>query len=281
MRILRVILAFLIGIQSVNSYAWNALGHRVVANIAYDYLELSVRKKVDKMVLDLSKEYPDITYFNQIAPWPDTLRGQKIELYTRWHYINTPFSKDGTPLKDIVDTDNIVWAIESLKVILKNPKANAFERARSLAFLVHLVGDIHQPLHTVGYISAKYPEGDQGGNLYIIKYPAVKPQSMTLHRLWDQGIDSLTGDTSSENIKIITQAIVSMYPADYFGSKINNLEPVSWAEEGLEVASTFVYSTPENSVPNTMYLDRGRTMVEQKIALSGYRLANMLNQLLR
>ena len=114
-----------------------------------------------------------------MGPWPDTLRGQKIELYTRWHYTNLAFSADGTPLKNTVDTDNAVWAINHLLPIIGNTKANRFERARSLAFLVHIVGDLHQPLHSITRISAAHPEGDHGGNLYFIKYPAVKPQKIT------------------------------------------------------------------------------------------------------
>lgn len=263
---------------SLKSYAWNALGHLVVANIAYEQLKPEVQKKVDKMAHDLGMEYSDITDFDHLSPWPDTLRSQRVEVHTHWHYIDLPFSDDGTPLKDITDTDNAVWAIDKLIPVVSNAKANPYERARSLAFLIHIVADIHQPLHTVSRISAAHPEGDKGGNQFLIKAPSIKNQ-MTLHRFWDQGIDIFTINATSENVASIADFIVSHYPREYFGSKVNDLNPNDWAEEGLNLSS-FVYSTPENQVPSAAYMEAGKQSVEKQIALSSYRLANLLNKIL-
>lgn len=280
----KYIFVVLISVQTFNSYAWNALGHMVVANIAYERLQPSVRIKIDKMVVDLAKEYPEINEFNQIAPWPDSIRSQKIETFTHWHYINLAFSEDGTPLKNISDADNVVWAVKQIEPIISNSKANPYERARFLAFLVHIVGDIHQPLHTVGRISATNPEGDHGGNLYFVKYPLKNPlknpQSMTLHKLWDQGIDLFSNDTSSSNIASLSNLITSLYPEKYFGSKVDDLTPENWADEGLAISQAFVYSTPEEQVPNENYSAKGKEVIEERIALSAYRLANLLNDLL-
>ena len=167
------------------AYAWNPLGHMVVANIAYQNLEPQVQKKVDRLVTHFSVEYPNMASFLQMAYWPDTLHAQKIETFTHWHYIDVAFSNDGSELKNLVDTDNIVWAINNIKPVIKYKYTNAFERARFLAFLIHIVGDIHQPLHTVSYISAAYPNGDQGGNLYFIRY---QNERIKLHRFWDSGL---------------------------------------------------------------------------------------------
>lgn len=265
---------------SFNVFSWNALGHMVIANIAYERLKPDVRKKVDKMTHDLGTEYAEVSQFNQLAPWPDTIRAQKIEMYTRWHYIDLPFSDDGTPLKNIVDTDNVVWAINKLSPVVGNAKANPYERARSLAFLLHLVGDIHQPLHTVGRISAALPDGDQGGNLYFVRFPNAANQKMTLHKLWDQGIDIFTINNTPEAVDLLSNSITAHFPVEYFGAKVNDLMPENWSQEGLSLSSSFVYSTPENQVPSPTYVQKGKDIVEQQIALSGYRLANLLNKLL-
>lgn len=276
----KFLLYFIILIWPLSGLAWNALAHMVIADIAYERLTPEVRKKVDTMVVDLSHEYPDMKHFNQMAPWPDAIRSQKIELYNHWHYIDLPLSQDGTPLKDVTDTDNIVWAISKLLPIIGNNKANSYERARSLAFLVHLVGDLHQPLHAVTRMSAAHPNGDQGGNLYFIKYPPAKPQKITLHKLWDQGTDVFTLSTSESNVALLSDLIVTLFPTEYFGEKVDDLIIEHWADEGLNMASSFVYSTPEGMVPDTHYLQTAKQMAEQRAALAGYRLANMLNQTL-
>ncbi len=265
---------------SFNSYSWNALGHMVVANIAYEHLRPDVRLKVDKIVSDLSKEYPYITQFNQIGPWPDSLRAQRIEIFTHWHYIDLPLSADGTPIKTLQDTDNVVWAINHIKPIVKNNKANPYERARFLAFLVHLVGDIHQPLHTVGRISSNHPDGDKGGNLYIIRFPRGSVNSMPLHKLWDSGFGVFSDDTSKASVDLLTNKISAEYPEQYFALKSSDFISENWAKEGMDLALSFVYTTPENETPSDNYIERGQQISEQRIALAGYRLANLLNQLL-
>ncbi|HEX2548865.1 MAG TPA: S1/P1 nuclease, partial [Gammaproteobacteria bacterium] len=239
------------------------------------------RERADKIVRDFSKEYASYYTFNQLSIWPDSLHSQKVETFTHWHYIDMPFSTDGTPLKNISDTDNVIWAIQLIKPIVQNYKANYYERARFLAFLEHIVGDIHQPLHTTARISAMYPDGDQGGNLFSLKYPAQKPQTISLHRLWDQGFDLFTGDTSSENIARLSTMITASYPKSYFGEKVFEMDPVVWGNEGFAISTGFVYSTSEKSAPTSTYISAGTEIVKQQIALAGYRLANVLNELLK
>jgi hypothetical protein len=280
---IKSILILLLGMLSVftiNSYSWNALGHMVVAEIAYEQLNPEVKKKVDKMVTDLGKEYPYITSFYQLGPWPDLLKIQKIDIYSHWHYTDLAFSKDGTALKNLENTDNVIWAINQMEPIVANNKANIYERAKFLAFLVHVIADIHQPLHTTSLISAKLPDGDKGGNLYYIKFPASHPKTIHLHKLWDQGIDVFVGETTFDKVTSLSHQITALYPKEFFGAKVMDLKPEHWADEGLQTSITMVYSTPENQVPSDDYLNSGRLIVQQQAALAGYRLAAVLNQLL-
>lgn len=277
MRILFIILS-LMTYLFIPCYAWNTVGHMLIAEIAYEKLNPSVKEKVNNLVATLGKEYPYITRFEQMAPWPDTLRYQKIETYSHWHYIDNAFSNDGTPLKNLTDTDNVVWAINLIEPVLANAKANPFERARFLAFLVHFVGDIHQPLHTVSRISKAHPDGDQGGNLFFIQSPNNSRQT-NLHSLWDSGLGVF--ELSSPNdLSALVQTITAMYPEKYFGNQINDLDPEDWSKEGSELAMNVVYKTVENRVPNVSYIESGKQLAEQRIALAGYRLARVLNRLL-
>jgi len=259
-------------------YAWNALGHEIVAAIAYQNLKPNVKKKVNEMATVLSQEYPSITSFVQMAPWPDSLRSQKIEIYTHWHYIDHYFSTDGTPITTAPDTDNVVFALNQMEPILSNTHANPYDQARILAFFVHCVGDIHQPLHTTSRVSATYPKGDLGGNLYYVYYP-TQNTTTSLHTLWDNGFNFLSGEVTDENASSIAHTITALYPESYFGNKANDLYPEDWANEGTNLAIKITYQTPEYEVPSTDYQGLGTQTVEQQLALAGYRLAHLLNTL--
>jgi hypothetical protein len=273
-------LALFVTLFPLQTFAWNAVGHMVVANIAYERLKPEVRAKVDKMTMDLAKEYPNITQFQQLAPWPDSLRSQRIETYTHWHYIDKAFSTDNTPLKDLNDSDNVVWALKQIIPVVGNNAVNPYERARFLAFLVHMTGDIHQPLHTTSRISAQHPNGDQGGNQFTVLAKGNHLRGNNLHSLWDGGVGVVDVDSTKENIEAVTRSITKHYPESYFGDKIHDLKPEDWANEGFEVATKVVYNTPENQAPNTNYIETGKQTAEQRLALAGYRLAELLNQAL-
>lgn len=265
---------------SIESKAWNAVGHMVIAKIAYDRLNPAVRLKVDKIVADFSKEYPEITRFEQLAPWPDTLRAQKIDIFAHWHYKDVAFSDDGTRLRDLIDTDNAVWAFNHLKPVVQNNHANPFERARFLAFMIHIAGDIHQPLHTVSRISSVHLDGDRGGNLFQIKYKIGTTDISNLHHLWDGGAGVLETNTNPSNIAQLALQITTHYPVIYFTSELSELSADAWAKEGYKFATESVYNTKENETPTNSYIKQSQQITEQRVALAGYRLAEILNALL-
>ena len=263
-----------------NVHAWNAMGHMVIANIAYEQLKPAVREKVDKLVGNLHTEYPEMLSYLHLAYWPDALRSQHIETFTHWHYIDIPYSSDGTAVNnDVIDTDNAVWAVKRIQVVVKNQRANPYDRARFLSFLTHIVGDLHQPLHTVTLFSAAHPKGDKGGNSYHVLY---KNRTTKAHSLWDSGVGAFEGKHSraTDHAKELALSLMQLYPASSFGERVNDLDSASWAREGLENAKKYVYSTPENEPVSTAYLTTGKKIAEQQAALAGYRLANLLNTLL-
>ncbi len=257
--------------------AWNATGHMVVARIAYQNLKPEVRAKVDNLVASLKQEYPDMLTVMNMAYWPDAIRSQHIETFTHWHYINLPYNPDGTPIPvTAIDTDNGVWAVKSVQAVVKNNKANPYDRARFLSFLIHIVGDLHQPLHTAALFSAKHTDGDRGGNQYNV---IVRGQSVNLHSLWDSGIGEFvnTREQSTDVAVKISEDIMQRYPAYIFGARATDLNPDDWAKEGFEAAKQFVYNTPEDQAASATYLENGKQLAEQEVALAGYRLANILN----
>ena len=260
----------------LTSYAWNATGHMIVADIAYQNLTSAARAKVDNLVGQLNQEYPDMKLYANIAYWPDSIRSQRIETFTHWHYIDNAFTNDGSELKNLVDTDNAVWAVNTIQQVVENNSANVFDRARFLSFLTHIVGDLHQPLHTASLISATHQNGDKGGNSYFIRYNNDK---INLHKLWDSGVGAFN-DTTVEKAASLANRISATYPKAYFGDRVKVVKPDEWAKEGMEVAKQSAYNTPENQYPRDEYFSNGKKVAEQQVALAGYRLAELLNQLL-
>lgn len=271
------LIVIIFSVIPISSIAWNAMGHMVVAQIAYANLKPNVRKTVDNMVQNFNQEYPDMKTFLNLAYWPDEIRSQHINTYARWHYINSPFSMDGTPLKDTVSTDNAVWAITNIKSAVHNGNGNPFERVRFLAFFAHIVGDLHQPLHTITYISSNHPNGDRGGNQYYIRYDKLH---IRLHEIWDDGLGLFNKPHTVNNAVIIARSIMRRYPKTYFGNLTYNLEPKDWVLEGISSARKYCYNTPENADATPEYISGAKDIVEQKVALAGYRLAELLNSLL-
>jgi hypothetical protein len=262
------------------SFAWNAIGHKVIAQIAYNNLTPDVKKTVDELTSNFRQEYSYVKDFIDLAPWPDSLHAQKISSFNHWHYIDQAFSDDGTPVNNISDTDNVVWALQAIAPVIKNPKANPYERARFLAFYIHLVGDIHQPLHAASRISDAYPLGDHGGNLFLIKNPLAFKATMHLHQLWDEGCGIFVANQDPDNISVIAARLMALYPQNSFGDAILEIVPTNWANESFAIAKNFVYGITENTLPTPEYLTAGQTIAGKQAALAGYRLANRLNSLL-
>jgi hypothetical protein len=258
-------------------FAWNDTGHMLVAKIAYEKLKPEARAKIDKIIAAFNQDYPEINDFQQLACWPDTIRSQRIDMYSHWHYIDQALVRDGGIPVNLVDTDNVIWAINKLKAVVRNDHANPYERARFLAFFIHVIGDIHQPLHTVSLITPNYPTGDQGGNLYYIYY---NNKHINLHKLWDDGLGLFSNRLTPEQVTAMSNQISARYTEAYFSDRLRLLSAEDWAKEGSNLASTYVYATPLNQVPTQQYIDAGRKVVEEQVAIGGYRLAQALNELM-
>jgi hypothetical protein len=259
-------------------YAWNALGHMVIAEIAYQNLDNTARKKVDALVKTLQHEYPAAKTFMQLAVWPDKLHAQEIEIFNHWHYINFAISNDGTLIKSVVDTDNAVWAVRHLADIVANNAANRYERARFLAFLAHITADLHQPLHTVNYFAVNHRQGDSGGNLYMVRYQG---KTISLHKLWDKGLGLFAQKPSAQNALDLAAVITARFPPNHFGKQIDAMGPYEWAKESAKLAKQYAYQTVEGQNVSQEYIMQGQEVVEQQAALAGYRLAVMLNQIFK
>jgi S1/P1 Nuclease len=132
----------------------------------------------------------------QPARWADDIRTRdKPQNRPPWHYVNLPFKPEGQPANVQIrepEPLNILTAMAENKSVVRNGN-DAERKAIALAWLFHLVGDIHQPLHTAQLFTVDYPQGDRGGNEICVRV-TEGGQPMDLHRFWDGVI------TSSSNL---------------------------------------------------------------------------------
>lgn len=263
---------------SVSAFSWDSTGHRLIAVIAYQHLTPKARAAVDRLTYPGDEKYKPPLRFLYASVWPDLLKSRDdVTAFNSWHFISSPFSPDGTPLPPL-PKENVVWAIGQMEHVLESSKPNTHERTVALRFLLHFVGDVHQPLHASTRVTKRNPEGDRGGNFYPIRNRYVK----NLHAYWDQGVGFFREGQKRyplryKQVKRLAAKIEADYPEASFGSKVTDLDPAHWADESFQIAKGFVYSTPERATPDQAYRQKGRAIVEQRIALAGYRLASLLN----
>jgi hypothetical protein len=264
-------LLFLLSMIFANAYAWNSLGHRLVVQIACDHLNsqtLSVLNQYNR-ALDRSGRRSLVGS----ASWLDTLR-RPDELWMQpMHYINIPYAADNTPTKP-PNTLNAVSSINKAMEVLNNPHASRQDKGFQLRVLMHVVGDIHQPLHSTSLFSKRFPQGDKGGNLFRLKHNAVADN---LHAYWDKGGGLLVKKQRDSNTMLRRRALAieKRWPCD---AKAQVLDPQLWANESHQIAVKEAYAIPYFTKPSKLYKRRVNKISEQRIALAGCRLATLLNR---
>ncbi len=279
--------------------AWWDPGHLVTAMIAYENLSPEAKKRVDELAKTLQRDYPYVNHFIATGPWPDDLKAEGVRTYDTWHYTNIPLNPNRLPLADQPVVD-VVWAINQMKKVLEGNKPRDIDKARHLAFLVHFVGDLHQPLHSTSVHSNEIPGGNIGGNAF-----ELKGRWHNLHSLWDDGCGFLTSFNNINpygikkiallgeeifRVKELANQLMEEYPKEYFDCT-DQSDPDFWALESHKIAVKHGYrganKIEDNGYrkwikpgdePSELYLENGQKIVKERLTLAGYRLANILNE---
>lgn len=255
-------------------HAWNAIGHQVIMQIALDNMTEEAKKVSDYYNHALDVVYPPLSMV-EASIWLDTIHYQgNVIWYNRMHYVNWGFSKDGTPIPAIEST-NAVWAIDEALKNISSKYATRFDRGISWRILIHVAGDIHQPLHAGGLVSKEHPNGDLGGNLFPIN---ASPIAKNLHSYWDKGGGYLVTKTryKEDAIEKIAHEIEAQWPCDMPKMDVH---PRYWLKESHKLAVNTVYNITPNSKPDALYQAQAINVSKQRMALAGCRLAAILNRL--
>jgi hypothetical protein len=237
----------------------------------------------------------DMVLFMQAARWADDIRlRDKQQHRGPWHYINWPFKPEGQPAgvqPRKPEPVNILTALAENEKVVKQ-ESDPERKAIALAWLFHLVGDIHQPLHTAQLFTADYPNGDRGGNEICVRVTEAS-RPMDLHRFWDGVI------TSSQNLtRLRNEATTLRNRQEFHRSQLTELASIGfelWAKESFEIAAKFAYRNDgrlgiprDGAMDCTMvaatpvlpagYVVNARRIADRRVVLAGYRLVDVLQR---
>ncbi|KGP63847.1 3'-nucleotidase [Legionella norrlandica] len=250
-------------------YTWNAIGHQLVAQIAYDNLTPAAKRMCNLYSHSRAKTSNS---FVKSASWLDSIRENDIHWYDALHYIDIPFSKDGTALPPQPEI-NALWGIKQSVKVLASNKAKVTDKKLSLRILTHLVGDIHQPLHTVTKINEKLPKGDLGGNLFQL---GQNPIGNNLHKYWDNGGGALMGRGKLSQIKNKAKQLEKKWTCQL---ATKEKDPRQWVNASHQLALTQVYIVSPHEIPSKRYQINTQKITEKQIFWAGCRLAFLLNKI--
>lgn len=282
--LLRTLAAGMLFAGAVSAFGWNATGHMVIARIAQKNLSPKALAEADRLLKATGKDTS--ADFVMVASWADETRTQATG---PWHYEDHHFRTDGKPDNNKPEPENAVWAIDKFEKVLADKTKPDAERAEALRYLIHFVGDIHQPLHATAHDTDALPNGDRGGNDFHIENPAEFSTGRplrNLHSLWDMGCGLFLGDRDGhtpegqQRVDAQADSIIKALPKNSLKNE-GDRDPEHWALESFDVCKAEVYSTPENAAPSATYLQKGRQISTTRAALAGYRLADLLNRALK
>ncbi len=244
-----LILCLLFSAMPIASFAFGSTGHQVIATLA----EKQLTAKAHAQVQALLAQEPGSTLAS-ISTWADE---HKNPTTARWHFLNFPRdSCTYDKARDCPDGNCVVGAIDRQLDVLRS-NASDDSKLQALKYLVHFVGDLHQPLH-LGYLD------DKGGNKYQIQ--AYKRGS-NLHNLWDSGLIKYISDNPDV---WVTRLASKPLPV-----RVNVIDPVRIAEESCRIVATPGFY-PDRRVGGP-YVDRWTPVMEQQLQLGGARLARILS----
>lgn len=249
---------------------WNDEGHRTVALVAERRLSPQARNWVTKV---LGAHPHGVRNLQEASGWPDRIRDLPAFHHQDWHYVTYPIFLD-IPAHPVPVSGEVLPVINRLTLLLKNGSAPAQERAIALAWLVHLVGDIHQPLHAADGYSAMFPKGDRGGGRLMVGLGRVL---IKLHAFWDSGGGLYWKGANRDRLLPIVDNLLLAYPPD---ERADIRTPARWAEESHRLARDVAYPGAVAQQPlSPEYIARAREVSQERMALAGYRLADLLERL--
>lgn len=245
------------------SFAWGITGHRIVAEIAKNHLSKKARKEIKKLFGN-----EDIVYW---VNWPDNIKSDSTNQWKEsfvWHYINVEPQNNFNDFKKAVENQkqpNAFNEIPKLIEQLKNKKNSIHDRKIAFIFLMHIMGDLAQPMHTGR-------ANDLGGNKVELKYFGSKTN---LHSIWDGKLIDSQKYNYTEYAKILDIKSKKEIKNIQKGSLIN------WLYDSHKIANKIYNSVPEDGNVGYEYQYKFNPILERQLLYGGLRLAKVINDIFK
>ncbi len=306
-----VLMAVLSVVFALPAMAWDDVGHKITGYIAWQRMSPAAREKVIKILRaapedsHLSAYYqlygvrPDadkqLDYFMLVPTWADIVRDRtfpvRYEKYHKgeWHYTSVFWRDSGGKAELMADKKADGQAIEKLaefEKVLRDPVVSDKDKAIALAWFLHIGGDIHQPLHSSSRVTDREPDGDRGGNTFLIS-PEGTPREnqQNLHWFWDsivpRNIPYDFGFCEGCYVKHIAEAFISRYSFDAEKGGLALSNYVSWKDESLRLAQGEVFRSDLKrfEIPSDAYRRNALSVSERRLTIAGYRMGETLNEI--
>ena len=244
-----------------SAFAWGTIGHRAVARIAENHLSAKAKREIAQL---LGTETLPL-----VSTWPDEIRSDPQYASTGpWHYLNVTPGLDLAAFKAQLSATtapaptDAYSALQQMRNNLKDPSKTAAERLSALKFVVHLVGDVHQPLH-VGHAE------DRGGNSIQVSW---RGRDTNLHSLWDSDLVEYPGFTYSEMAVAYDRATRAQI------KQWQNDDVATWLFESYQLCTPAYAAAAASPKFDYRFYPAFAPAVEQQILKAGIRLAGVLNE---
>jgi hypothetical protein len=265
----RLILALAIAVlMPATGHAWGSKGHKVVAALSLEYLSDPARAEIASLL-----GADDGKYINA-AVWADQIRNDRPKTKP-WHFVDIPNNAAGYDVaRDCKNQNCAIAQIDLFAKQLADRKLAKAKRIEALKFVIHFVGDIHQPMH------GAEDDDDQGGNLVFVTLDGLTDK---LHSVWDTMLVNKLGGAPEEIAENLESRISE---ADV--KKFSSGTPKDWAEESHTIAHDFIYAQSKGKehdednpvVLSNDYLAKALPIVRSRLSLGAVRLAMVLNKAL-
>jgi S1/P1 Nuclease len=264
MRLIPAMLSVLLLVLSEPAFAWAPLGHQVVAAIAARNLTPKAKAQVSAL---LGGEAGAMMVLD--SSWADEIRSDRPET-GGWHYVNIEIGSGGyNAARDCPNGNCVVAQINRDAAILSDPRAPRPQKVEALRFLIHFVGDIHQPLHAAD-------RNDKGGNDEKLNWHR---KHLSLHQIWDQEVVTALGQ---DYLQIAAASDAAVSPQQK--QQISGGTPSDWANESFALAGREIYARlpPYGRIhlPDD-YSYRESAVARLQLEKAGLRLAALLNRVYR
>ena len=264
--------------------AWGPEGHRTIGAIADRLLTPEARAQVLQILADDRDKFGNPsarTTLEAVSVWADEVRGSSADR-PAWHYDDIPICGTEAKARYCPDGQCNSEQLKRLTAVLGDSRSPARERDEALKWIVHLLGDIHQPLHAAN-------NADLGGNRVAVALEGIHTRGRdTLHKAWDNDLVQLVLHTRDHQRPPPDIGPLASEAA-HLEREVGQGTPDSWARESNNLARNVAYRYPGfacNSVPGAIvvldagYLDDAELVVRERLLLAGARLATLLNSTL-